>query len=169
MFQPRRHVCWRQATTASPNSVPDVILGFLSQKSEDKCSCDSHVLIELRSAPPASLDLFLACWRMPTFYLVLLLASWIRHSSSQCYNPDGSEIALGTYQPCFPSDRKTHCCDVGTTCLTTGLCLVKLDSSFNTGKYSLSRISTKVGGIPRGRDLDFRRFSIRWTRLTQAM
>jgi hypothetical protein len=96
---------------------------------------------------------------MSTFYLVLLLASWIHHSSSQCYNPDGSEIA---YQPCFPSDQKTHCCDVGTTCLSTGLCLVKSDSSFNTGKYSLSRISTKVGGIPLCRDLDFRHLSIRW-------
>ena len=64
-----------------------------------------------------------------------LFSPWsiVSASSDICYFPDGSPIASTTYTPCFPTANNTHCCDENDTCLSNGLCLVKWDTSFNTG------------------------------------
>ncbi len=65
--------------------------------------------------------------------LFSLLFSAVIASSNVCYTPNGAEIASETFRPCFPSTNQTHCCDENETCLSNGLCLVKWDTSLNTG------------------------------------
>ena len=50
------------------------------------------------------------------------------------------------FQPCFPSDSQTHCCDFGAgqTCISNGLCLVNWDSSLNTGACTDSSWGTSA-------------------------
>ncbi|KAL9114727.1 MAG: hypothetical protein Q9227_001405 [Pyrenula ochraceoflavens] len=55
--------------------------------------------------------------------------------SQKCYNPDDS-LSDSDQIPCAApgSDQtNTHCCQNGATCLSNGLCLVKWDTSLNTG------------------------------------
>ncbi|KIW30779.1 uncharacterized protein PV07_02481 [Cladophialophora immunda] len=54
-------------------------------------------------------------------------------ATNVCYNPDGTQTARDTYSPCFPNTNVTHCCPDGSTCLKNGLCLMKNDTTLNTG------------------------------------
>ena len=66
--------------------------------------------------------------------LLLCLSTLLATTFAQtCYNPDGSVLDATTYSPCFPSLGTTHCCALGATCLSNGLCLSKWDTSLNTG------------------------------------
>ena len=58
--------------------------------------------------------------------LITTLCAKVFAASDVCYNPDGSATDSTTYQPCQPSDDVTHCCDTGQSCLSNGLCIVKV-------------------------------------------
>ncbi|KAL8777602.1 MAG: hypothetical protein Q9213_007788 [Squamulea squamosa] len=67
-------------------------------------------------------------WK-PLFMIYTLLLPYV---SSTCYFDSGT-IAT-THIPCNVSAvGTTQCCQHGAACLTTGLCMLSYDSSFNTG------------------------------------
>ncbi|EXJ66551.1 uncharacterized protein A1O5_10220, partial [Cladophialophora psammophila CBS 110553] len=72
------------------------------------------------------------CLITGSFVLVALFS--IGHAATNvCYNPDGTQTVKDTYSPCFPTTNVTHCCPEDSTCLKNGLCLMKNDTTLNTG------------------------------------
>lgn len=68
------------------------------------------------------------------FLVTSILLQLTNASANTCYLKGGQQTSSQDgYTPCFPSDAQTHCCAPDWTCLSNGLCLVKWDTSINTG------------------------------------